>query len=187
MPRHKEPTIPFRDLVEYRMADQRLIDIYGMVDSAMAYEVGMRLRYLDSVSSKPIRMYLNTPGGHIHDGLAIFDVIKSLKAPVNIIGSGQVMSMGAVIIQAAAKRQALPHTHFMLHELQTFGRGQESLSSMRDSQKYAEKLQAVLNTILAERTGHDIKKLAKMVERRDYYIDVKQALELNLIDEVVER
>lgn len=176
----------FRDAVEARMAELRIVDLMGTVDSGMAYEAGMRLRYLASENKKPITLYLNTPGGSVVDGLAMYDMIKSInsKVPVNIIANGACMSMGMIILQAGTKRLATPNTHFMLHELMYSGQGK--LSEQQDQYEHAKRLQERLNTILSGRTGMRPNELTKKINRKDYYITAEEALKYKLIDEIVE-
>lgn len=173
----------FFDAVENKLAAERIVHMTGGVNPIMSHEMSVRLRYLASLSNKPITMYMNTPGGSILDGFAIYDLINEVKekAPVNIIASGSCMSMGVIILQAATRRKAMPHAYFLLHELQ--GGADGSLSQMSDSHKFMVQLQKRLNDLLTERTGTDVKRLLK---RRDFYIDAKEAKRLKLIDEIVE-
>jgi ATP-dependent Clp protease protease subunit len=176
----------FLDQIEASLAELRVVNMVGTVDPHMAYELAMRMRYLASQNHKPISLYLNTPGGSIVDGLAIFDLLKSIqtegKTPIDIVATGSCMSMGMIILQAARTRKATKHTHFLLHELRTAQEG--NLGALRDTQVHLEKLQATLNSIIAERTGQDVKKLFKLFERREFYINVEDALKYHLIDEV---
>jgi ATP-dependent Clp protease protease subunit len=176
----------FVDKVEHTLARKRVINYSGAVDIAMQHEFAMRLNYLASISKKPITIFMNTPGGVIVDGLAVFDTIKRIgkKVPVNIIANGACMSMGVIILQAATHRACTPNTFFLLHELQ--GNVQGSLSAQRDDYKFSEELQKRLNKIVTSRSGMTEKQLKKLIERRDFYIDAQEALKFGLVDEIVE-
>jgi len=174
------------DDIEKTLAHKREIHVVGLIDPIQAYVLVKHLRYLVHVNHKRIRVYLNTQGGSVVDGLAIYDHVRQIAriAPIEMIANGVCMSMGVIILQAATQRIALPNTRFLLHELQTQQGG--SLSDVQDVVTEAGRLQVVLDSILAERTGQDIKKLRKTMKRRDYYLDAKEALKYGLIDEIQE-
>jgi ATP-dependent Clp protease protease subunit len=128
---------------------------------------------------------LNTQGGNVIDGLALYDMIKETQksCPVTIIACGNCMSMGVILMQAATTRKAMSHSYFMMHEIASEVGGK--LSSMEDDVKFSQALQAVLNGILSERSGQPVKKLAKLFERKDFYVNAHDAKKFNLIDEVI--
>lgn len=175
----------FVDVVERELAKQRILTLTGTVDPGMAHEAGMRLQYLAGISKKPITLYLNTPGGNIVDGLAIFDLIQRInkEVPVDIVATGSCMSMGTIILQAGRKRLSTPNTYFMLHELSAGMEGK--LGDQKDLVKHLEVLQKRLNSILSSRTGLTHKELMKKFDRKDYYMDATEALKVNLIDGIV--
>jgi len=177
----------YADAVEMALRDQRVINLHGVVDSNLHHELSMRLGYLLTLPpKKPITVYLNTPGGAIVDGLAMFDLIRRANQTheVNVVATGACMSMGVIVLQAGAKRAATPNAYFLLHELHTVQSG--SLGQLKDSQQHAEKLQNHLNSLLAQRTGLSEKKLEKLFSRKDLYLNAEEALELGLIDEIRE-
>lgn len=176
----------FGDSVERRLTGLRVIDLNGLIDGGMYFHVAIRLRYLTAVSKKPISFLLNTPGGDIREGLAIYDLMQEARkqCKITVKATGSCMSMGAVLLQGGDLRLSTPNTSFLLHELAGVAAG--SLGQIRDVTKEAERLQQVLNHILSERTGKTIKQLQKLCERRDYFLSPQDALKHNLIDRIVE-
>jgi len=176
---------PFVEVVEKKLADNRIIIVDGVVGDVMAHEMSFRLRYLASTGKQPITMYFNSVGGDVLAGLAIYDTIRDVnkRAPVSIIANGACMSMGVIILQAASTRLSTPNTHFMLHELAM--RNEGKLSEQKDAHQHALRLQNQLNDIIAGRTGMTRKVVEKLTERKDYYIDPVEALKLKLIDGIV--
>jgi ATP-dependent Clp protease protease subunit len=179
-------TLSFLDKVEEQMARDRILHITGEVNDGMAHELEVRLHYLTSLNNEPITIYLNTPGGSIISGLAIYDTIKeaTLCCPVSIIAEGACMSMGVVIMQAATRRLSLPHTQFLLHELSAQAGG--SLGALEDTQRFQRYLQGLMDDILAKRTGNDKEKMRKLYHRKNFYITAQDAKKLRLIDAIVE-
>lgn len=178
--------VPIYDHIERKQLERREITITGAIDSDVSHVISVKLRYLTEQSKRPITIYLNTPGGSVVDGLAIYDAIKGIVeagVKVNIIATGACMSMGAIILQAATKRQATKHTSLLLHELSMVNIG--ALGQLKDKHEEAVRLQDTLNGIIMERSGLDKKKLKELVERRDLYLTAEEALKWKLIDGIV--
>src|SRR5512134_3349251 len=104
--------------LEERLLNSRMILIYGQIDMNLAMDVTRRLLILDSESQDEIRIFINSPGGHVESGDTIFDMIRFVKSPVKVIGTGWVASAGALIYAAAdiENRYSLPNTRFLLHQ-----------------------------------------------------------------------
>lgn len=175
----------FIDDIERGLAEQRIVNVVGQVDSTMSLELAARLNYLAGVNNKPINVFLNTFGGSVTDGLAIYDLIVALnkKVPINVVATGACMSMGTIILQAGRKRLTTPFTSFLLHELSM--RNEGKLGELRDNQKEAERLQHILNGILAKRTRLSEKKLMQLFTRREFYIDAEEARKYRLVDGII--
>ena len=180
-----------RNMMDYgeflvRQGNEKLREFYlqGPVNEA-ALSVSLHtLNYIASLSKDPIHIHLSTYGGDINAGLGIYDLIKRVKAPVDITAIGACMSMGVIILQAARHRYATRNCHFMLHQLRGMNEG--NLGEQRDSYRHMEALQLALNNILAARTGKTAKQIDKLIDRKDYYISATDALKLCLIDKIVE-
>jgi ATP-dependent Clp protease protease subunit len=180
--------MPIHEMIDRSAIDRREVYITGVINSEVQYYLTRILSFLSEDSNKPINIILNTPGGLVADGLAIYDLLKSItgarKTPINIVATGQCMSMGAIILQAATKRFATAHCSLGLHELSAANVG--SFSSTEDTQKEIRRTQGTLNDIITARTGMTKKKLQGLIARRNQVFTPEEALELNLIDGVIE-
>ena len=171
------------DIFSYLLS-QRTLYLTGPVNQRMADIISAELLYLDSISSDDnrISMYLNTPGGSVPAGLTLVDSINYIKTPVDSINIGMCCSMGAVLLSAGAHRSTLPLSKVMIHMLssQTGGHVMDQRISMLESEKY----NYILFKILAENTKHDFYELIELA-RRDLWLDSQQALEFNIVDEII--
>ena len=196
MPKYRKPARrhihsgePVDATIDRNAVERREIIIAGAIDHNVMYYLTRLFRYFAAVSKAPITVILNTPGGSIVDGLAIYDLIRMTTAKgikVNVLAIGSCMSMGTIILQAATHRSCTKNTAFLLHEVQTISIGVRSMSEGKDLQGDVERVQGVLNEILAQRTGMPEKKLRKLYERRDLYLTAQDALQHKLVDEVID-
>ena len=131
-----------------------------------------------------INLYINSPGGSVTAGLAIYDTMQYVKPPVSTICMGQAASMGALLLCAGAtgKRYALPHSRIMIHQVSSGAQGQAS--DIEIQAKEILRLKAKLNEILAKHTGQPIERIEKDTDR-DYFMSAAEAKDYGLIDEVV--
>lgn len=174
------------DEIERRQLERREIAITGAIDPDTAHVLSVKLRYLADIGRQPITIHLNTPGGSVVDGLAIYDLIKQTVTDgikVRIVVTGACMSMGTIVLQAASERIATENTAILLHELAMVNFG--SLGQLKDKQAEAERLQRLLNSILIERTGLTAKKLKQLVERKDLYLTANEAKQYKIVDKVI--
>lgn len=162
----------------------RQILLSGEINKELAQSVNKQLLLLDSDGTKPIYIYIDSPGGDVSAGFAIFDMIRFVNAPVFLIGNGLIASAAALVLLAVPKerRVGLPHSSYLIHQ---------PLSEMRgvatDLQIQAEemaKTRALLNKIIAEQTGKDEKQVKKDTER-DYWLTAEEAKEYGLISKVI--
>jgi len=169
-----------------RLLKDRVIFIVGPIEDHMANLVVAQLLFLESENpDKDINLYINSPGGVVSSGLAIYDTMQFIRCDVSTMCVGQAASMGAVLLAAGAKdkRYALPHSRVMIH--QPLGGFQGQATDIDIHAREILKLRAELNEILAEHTGQSVDKIAEDTER-DNFMDPQQALKYGLIDKVFE-
>ena len=169
-----------------RLLKDRVIFVVGPVEDYMANLVVAQLLFLESENpDKDINLYINSPGGSVSAGLAIYDTMQFIRCEVSTMCVGQAASMGAVLLAAGAKekRLCLPHSRVMIH--QPLGGFQGQASDIDIHAREILKVRAQLNEILAEHTGQKVDQIAKDTER-DNFMDPQQAMEYGLIDKVFE-
>ncbi|MDO5716501.1 MAG: ATP-dependent Clp endopeptidase proteolytic subunit ClpP [Tissierellia bacterium] len=169
-----------------RLLKERIIFVSGEVNDAMADLVVAQLLFLEAEDpEKDIQMYINSPGGHVTSGFAIFDTMNHIKPDVSTICVGLAASMGAVLLAAGTKgkRYALPNADVMIH--QPLGGSQGQAEDIRIQAEKILETRDRLNRILAERTGQDLEKIKKDTDR-DFYMSAEEAVAYGLIDKVFE-
>ena len=174
------------DVFSRLMAD-RIIFLGTEIDDTVANVVIAQLLYLSSQDPEaPITMYLNTPGGSVYSGMAIYDTMQYVKPDVSTICIGMAASMGAFLLSCGAKgkRFALPNAEIMIH--QPLGGFKGQATDIDIHAKRILKIKEKLNLILSENTNQDIEKLKRDVER-DYFMEADEAKEYGIVDEVIVR
>jgi ATP-dependent Clp protease protease subunit len=169
-----------------RLLKDRVVFIVGPVEDHMANLVVAQLLFLESENpDKDINLYINSPGGSVSAGLAIYDTMQFLRCEVSTMCVGQAASMGAVLLAAGSKekRYCLPHSRVMIH--QPLGGFQGQASDIDIHAREILKVRAQLNELLAEHTGQSVDQIAKDTER-DNFMDPQQAMNYGLIDKVFE-
>ena len=169
-----------------RLLKDRVIFVVGPVEDYMANLVVAQLLFLESENpDKDINLYINSPGGSVSAGLAVYDTMQFIRCEVSTMCVGQAASMGALLLAAGAreKRLCLPHSRVMIH--QPLGGFQGQASDIDIHAREILKVRAQLNEILAEHSGQSVDQLAKDTER-DNFMDPQQAMEYGLIDKVFE-
>lgn len=168
-----------------RLLEDRVIFLGDAIDSAVANTVIAQLLYLEKVDAKaPITLYVNSPGGHVTAGLAIYDTMQSIKPDVITVAVGLAASMGSIILCGGAKgkRYALPHAEIMIH--QPLGGMEWQATDIKIAADHIIRTGEVLYTILAKHSGQKIDTVRKDCDR-DNYMTAKEALEYGLIDKIV--
>ena len=168
-----------------RLLKDRIIMLSGPIDDNVANSVIAQLLFLDAQDSeKDIYLYINSPGGSVSAGLAIFDTMNFVKADVQTIVLGMAASMGSFLLTAGqkGKRFALPNAEIMIH--QPLGGAQGQATEIEIAARHILDTRQRLNSILAERTGQPIEVIERDTDR-DNYITAEQAKEYGLIDEVM--
>ena len=169
--------------IHSRRLQDRIILIFGEINDLTSASVIAQMLYLESVSkTDPIYIYINSPGGSVTSGLAIYDVINYIKCEVVTIGMGLCASLGAFLLATGDKRYALSNTKVMIH--QPLGKSEGQASDMMIVAEEIIKTKKRLNEILAFKTKQDILKIERDCER-DFYMTSTEALEYGIIDEVL--
>ncbi len=167
-----------------RLLKERIILLTGEIDDAVASLVCAQLLYLSSQSKDDIQMYINSPGGSVYAGLAIYDTMQYISCDISCVCMGLAASMGAVLLAAGTKgkRLALPHSEVMIH--QPLGGMKGQASDMEIAAKHILSMKTKLNGILASHTGQDIERIKQDCDR-DFFMSAASAKEYGLVDDVV--
>lgn len=168
-----------------RLLKDRIIFLGTAIDDDVSNLVIAQMLYLESEDpDKEIFFYLNTPGGHVSSGLAIYDTMQYIKPPVSTVCMGQAASMGALLLAAGqkGKRYALPHSRILIH--QPLGGFQGQATDIDIQAREILRLKEELNHVLSELTGQPINKIMNDTER-DYYMTGEQAKQYGIIDEIL--
>jgi ATP-dependent Clp protease protease subunit len=170
-----------------RLLKERIIFLGGGVDDHVANLIIAQLLFLEAEDAdKDIHLYINSPGGVVTAGMAIFDTMRYIKAPVSTICVGQAASMGAFLLAAGekGKRFSLNHSRIMIH--QPLGGFQGQATDINIHAREILRMKDVLNALLAEMTGQKVEKVENDTER-DYFMSAGEAKEYGLIDAIVTR
>lgn len=170
-----------------RLLKDRIVFLGEPIDDHIASLVIAQLLFLEAEDpDKDIYMYINTPGGIVTSGMAIYDTMQYIKPDVSTLCIGQAASMGSLLLAAGAKnkRSALPNARIMIH--QPAGGFQGQASDIEIQAKEIMKIKGRLNEIYATHTGQDVKKIEKDMDR-DYFMSADEALKYNLIDKILVR
>jgi len=170
-----------------RLLKDRIIFLGTAIDDHVSNLVVAQMLYLEAEDpDKEIFFYLNTPGGHVSSGLAIYDTMQYIKSPISTFCMGQADSMGAVLLAAGnkGKRYALPHSRILIH--QPLGGFQGQATDIDIQAREILRLKDELNNILSDLTGQPLDKIRSDTER-DYYMTSQQAKAYGLIDEIIVR
>ena len=167
-----------------RLLKDRIIILSGEIDDSLANSVVAQLLYLDSVNHETIDLYINSPGGSITAGMAIYDTMNYIKSKVSTICIGMAASMAAFLLAAGEKKKRfiLPNGEVMIH--QPLGGAQGQATEIKIAAERILKLKKKLNKILSENTGQSISKIESDTER-DYFLSADEALEYGLIDKIL--
>ena len=165
-----------------RLMMDRIIFIGSDIDSNLATIVNAQLLFLDSQNNNEITIYINSPGGSVYDGLAIYDTIHMIKSPVKTVCIGLAASMASILLTAGTKRYALPHSRIMIH--QPLGGVKGQASDIVITANEITKIKDELNQILATKTGQSLDKIYKDTDR-DFYMTAKEAKDYGIIDDII--
>lgn len=162
----------------------RKLLIFGEINDKQASAVCRRLLALSTESDAPITIFVSSPGGHVESGDAIHDMIRFVRAPVTVVGTGWVGSAAAHIFLAAAKerRICLPNTRFLIHQPAGGAGGQASDIAIQAEQII--KMRERIARVIADQTGQPVERVSRDIER-DYWMDTDQALEYGIVSRVI--
>ncbi len=168
-----------------KLLETRTITIFGEINMKLAQEVTQKLLMLAADSDDPIKIFVNSPGGHVESGDTIFDMIRFVKPTVKIIGTGWVASAGALIYAAADRenRFCLPNTRFLLHQPAGGAMGQAADIAIEAEEII--KMRRRLNEIFAEQTGQPVEKVEKDTDR-NFWMSAPEAVAYGLVGQIIE-
>ena len=167
-----------------RLLKDRIIMLSGEIDDVNCNTIISELLYLDSINHDDISLYINSPGGSVSGGLAIYDTMNFVKSDVSTICVGMAASMGAFLLSSGArgKRFCLPNSEVMIH--QPLGGAQGQATEIKIAAERILKLKSKLNKLLSKNTGQSLDKIEQDTER-DYFLSSDEALKYGLVDKIL--
>ncbi|WP_303318814.1 ATP-dependent Clp protease proteolytic subunit [Flavivirga abyssicola] len=176
--------IKVQDAIDSKLIEERKVFLWGQVDDDSAKHVIERLLYLDALEAKDIHLYINSPGGYVTSGFAIYDCIKSLKSDVSTICTGFAASMGSLILSAGekGKRFIQPHARVMIHQPSGGARGQASDIEITAKEIIITK--ELSAQILADNCGQTFDKIMKDFNR-DHWMGADESVSYGIVDAVL--
>jgi ATP-dependent Clp protease, protease subunit len=180
---------PVAMLIQRKFLEQRKIFLWGAVTDESAKDLTEKLLYLEvDAPGKDITFYINSPGGSITAGMAIYDTMKLISSPITVVVTGMAASMGSILLCGASKgrRYLYPHSRVLIHQPLISGRMIGPASDINIQAKEMEKLRQELNQILATSSGQPLDRINKDTDR-DFYLNAKEAIEYGLADKIVEK
>ncbi|XLS28326.1 ClpP family protease [Flavobacteriaceae bacterium M23B6Z8] len=173
-----------QDTIDAKILEQRKVFMWGQVDDDSAKHVIDRLLYLDSLENKEIQLIINSPGGYVTSGFAIYDTIKALKSPVSTICSGLAASMGSILLSVGekGKRYIYPHARVMIHQPSGGASGQAS--NIEIQAREIIKTREIGAKILAENCGQPFDKVMKDFDR-DYWMNAEESVAYGIVDGII--
>lgn len=178
-------TTKAQDAIDSKLLDERKVFLWGMVDDKSAKHVIDRLLYLDSLETKDITLYINSPGGYVTSGFAMYDTIKSLKSDVSTVCTGLAASMGSILLSVGTKEKRFiqPHARVMIHQPSGGARGQAS--DIEITAQEILKTKELSAKILAENCGQDFEKVMKDFNR-DHWMGAEESKDYGIVDGILD-
>lgn len=176
-------------LIQKRFLSQRKLFLWGPITDETAKDISEKLLYLESTEpGKEIVFYMNTPGGSITAGMAVFDTMRLITSPITVVVTGMAASMGSILLCAAAKGRRLiyPHGRVLIHQPLISGRFIGPATDINIQAQEMEKLRGELNQILSDASGQPIDKISRDSDR-DFYLNAKEAVAYGLADRIVDK
>ncbi len=180
---------PVGILIAKKFIEQRKIFLWGAVTDATAKQITETLLYLEAVGpGKEITFYINTPGGSITAGMAVYDTMKLITSPITVVVTGMAASMGSILLSAAPKGRRLlyPHSRVLIHQPLISGRFSGPATDINIQAQEMEKIRAELNQILADASGQPLERINNDTDR-DFYLNAKEAIAYGLADRIVDK
>jgi ATP-dependent Clp protease, protease subunit len=181
-----EDSAPGPAAMMMKFLDARTVLIFGGINQKLAQVVSQQLLYLDHINNDPIRIIVNSPGGHVESGDTIHDLISFIRSPVAVIGTGWVASAGTHIFLGAEKdrRYCLPNTRFLIHQPSGGAGGRASDIAIQAEEIV--KMRERLARVISERTGQKIERVREDIER-DYWMNTDEAKEYGILGKVISK
>jgi len=180
---------PLGALIQRKFLEQRKVTLWGEVNDRTCREVSEKFLYLEAVDpGKDITLYLNSPGGSITAGMALFDTLKLITSPLTVVVTGMAASMGSILLCAAPKGRRLlyPHARVLIHQPLIMGRIVAPAVDINIQAQEMEKIREELNKILADASGQPLEKIRRDSDR-DFYLNAKEAIEYGLADRIIDK
>ncbi|MDB6093055.1 MAG: Endopeptidase Clp [Verrucomicrobia bacterium] len=188
-PATKQDRAPVAMLIQKNFLKQRKIFLWGAVTDETAKDITEKLLYLESIApGKPITFYINSPGGSITAGMAVYDTMKLVTSPITVVVTGMAASMGSILLSGAPKGSRLlyPHSRVLIHQPLISGRMVGPATDINIQAKEMEKIRAELNQILADASGQPLAKINQDTDR-DFYLNAQEAIAYGLADRIVDK
>jgi ATP-dependent Clp protease, protease subunit len=185
----KKNAAPVAVQIQKKFLEQRKIFLWGAVTDETAKDLTEKLLYLEATApGKEIIFYMNTPGGSITAGMAVFDTMKLITSPITVVVTGMAASMGSILLSGAPKgrRFIYPHARVLIHQPLISGRMVGPATDINIQAKEMEKLRAELNQILADASGQPLERINKDTDR-DFYLNAQEAIAYGLADKIVDK
>lgn len=175
-----------KKISDINLLEERIIFLDKEIDEECAREIIEKLLKLDIHNNRDITMYINSPGGSVSAGLAIYDTMNMIKSEVSTICIGRAASMASVLLVngAKGKRYILPNAEVMIHEVSGFSMGK--LTEMQDKLKHSKSLNFKLWRILTTKTNKSMSEIKKDITRKDSWLNAKEALKYGFVDKILQ-
>lgn len=180
---------PVAALIQKKFLEQRKIFLWGAVTDETAKDITEKLLYLEATApGEKITFYINTPGGSITAGMAVYDTMQMVTSPITVVVTGMAASMGSILLSGAKKGRRLlyPHSRVLIHQPLISGRFIGPATDINIQAQEMEKLREELNQILASASGQPLERITQDTDR-DFYLNAKEAIEYGLADEIVDK
>jgi ATP-dependent Clp protease protease subunit len=185
----KKQATPVAMLIQKKFLEQRKIFLWGAVTDETAKDITEKLLYLEATDpGKEIFFYINTPGGSITAGMAVYDTMQLVTSPITVIVTGMAASMGSILLSAAKKGRRLlyPHSRVLIHQPLISGRFIGPATDINIQAQEMEKLRHELNQILANASGQPLEHITRDTDR-DFYLNAQEAIDYGLADRIVDK
>ncbi len=176
-------------MLQKKFLKERKIFLWGEINDDLCRDVTARLLYLETIDEgKGVTLYLNSPGGSITAGIAVYDTMKLISSPITVVVTAMAASMGSILLCAASKGQRLlyPHARVLIHQPLIGGQMMGAAVDINIYAQYMEKTREELNLILSESSGQPLEKIQKDTDR-DFYMNAQETIDYGLADRIVDK
>lgn len=177
-----------KSMMQKKFLEQRKLFLWGAVDDNSAQDATEKLLYLEAMDpGKDITFYINTPGGSITAGMAVYDTMKLISSPVTVVVTGLAASMGSILLSAPAKGRRLlyPYARVLIHQPLIMGQIQAVAVDINIQAEEMERTRAEMNRILANASGQPLERIEQDTDR-DFYLNAQEAIDYGLADAVID-